>query len=245
MEAFLLILFGLILFIAIIVWGVNYTKTNKRPTVNDVENLISFIETEPLRINSDIKQYLESFSSQNSFDFNQFSAKELINLLSISAETILIFEKNIEQISNSYEQFYNRYPFFDDMLANPQIFKRINNRNPMIVDMKRRIDNQYIHSMNVFNEDLLSVNSVLSVIPEKYRMSIILYRFCEYLSEGEADSWKDCIRIFKEDVFRLQQNEKFDTMIKQLGRIEENTATIKRNTAATAFFSGISAWNSH
>jgi len=77
---------------------------------------------------------------------------------------------------------------------------------------------------------------LLSVIPEKYRISLILNRFLEYLQDGEARSWADCIEKFKTDNFREEQAEQFSSII-------SNLEAIKANTRATAIFSGITAWN--
>ena len=76
----------------------------------------------------------------------------------------------------------------------------------------------------------------INTIPDKYRISLILNRFLEYLQDGEARSWAECIEKFKTDNFREEQAEQFSQII-------SNLEAIKANTRATAIFSGITAWN--
>jgi len=113
--------------------------------------------------------------------------------------------------------------------------KEKNIRKP-IQSLQDRLDKQYLLAMSKFKSDTESAKNVLNAIPERYRASDILNMMCGYLSDGEVDNWEGCIKTFKEDVHRLQQNEHFNAIIDTLGRIE-------RNTEITAYFAGVTAWN--
>ncbi|MDR1699972.1 MAG: hypothetical protein LBR68_02165 [Lachnoclostridium sp.] len=92
-------------------------------------------------------------------------------------------------------------------------------------------------SMYEFEKELSNSENIIAMIPDKYRMSIILYKFCEYLADGEASTWERCIEVFKEDVHRSNMEESMNQVINNLDAIESNTR-------ATMLFAGISAWNS-
>jgi len=100
---------------------------------------------------------------------------------------------------------------------------------------KRSLKKQKVIALEALEVELQNAESVVNLIPEKYRMSIILNKMCEYLSDGEADSWPECVRIFKDDVHRLRQEQKFTEII-------DNLQSIKVSSRATAIFSGIIAW---
>jgi len=90
--------------------------------------------------------------------------------------------------------------------------------------------------MDEFEGSFHSTENQLGVIPGKYRMSVIIYKFCEYLEEGKANSWQDCIYAFEHDVHRMKEERRFQETINRLD-------AIKANTRALTFFAGVIAWN--
>jgi len=107
----------------------------------------------------------------------------------------------------------------------------------VLIKLHERGYRQINEAMHDFDNELNNIDdvllSIIQSIPEKYRISIILYKFCEYLSDGEVDSWPKCIARFKDDEHRMKQEQNLDEII-------NNLQAIKANTRAAAMFAG---WN--
>ena len=73
-----------------------------------------------------------------------------------------------------------------------------------------------------------------TVIPEEYRLSVIMDRFCKYLTNGKANGWKECMRVFQHDENLAAEQRYREEMI-------SNLKAIRFNTAMTAIFSASSA----
>ena len=227
--------FGYILFIIFMVGAVvavlRWQKQKDKEVIDAVNEIeISDFKDELLQITPNMKQSLENFSVSNASELRGLNSGDLMNLLSCAADVITVFERRIEKISSGFEMFENN---LDDIFSSAKT-RRI--REERMMPHKKRLEEQLEQAMTIFDEDLLGVEGVLNVIPEQYRMSLILRTMSKYLSDGEAGSWEDCIRIFKDDIFKMQQNENFSAVINRLDRIE-------KNTKASAFFAGLTAYN--
>ena len=216
-------------------------ETAKKSMIDE----INIIESESLRITPQMKQSLEGFSIKNASQLRQMNSEELLELLSCAAKAINVFEARIQRIEmayESYESYLNSFPrppltaMIEDFTGRRDFDIDRKNREQKLKPQKDKLNEQYAQAMIVFEEDLLSVESVLNVIPERYRMTTILNMMCEYLAEGEVDSWEGCIKTFKEDAYRVMSMENSQAILNGLNRIE-------RNTAAAAFFAGLAAWN--
>jgi len=172
-----------------------------------------------------LKQALTKYSVKNASELRRLKPAELVDLLSRSSAVIKVFENRISEIMEVYEEHDNS---INNMMASK------NSRDVMAEKLRparERLERQLDQAMTAFD-----IERTLGIIPAQYRMSVILDTLCKYLSDGEAGSWEDCIRIYKEDMHRMEQNAKFNTMINLLGSID-------RNTKMAAFFSGVTAMN--
>jgi len=200
----------------------------------NIDSAVDHIEDDSLHVSPDMKQSLCRFSVENAAQLRQMNADELVDLLSCSVKILTIFERRIEKISFAYEQIDSHIDSLPKGIFSAGATQRTYESN--YAPYKERLNKQIEQTMRVFDEDLLSVGSVLRAIPERYRMSLILHKMCEYLTEGEVDSWEGCIKTFKEDIHRIRQNQHFMNFQTSLDRID-------RNTSAAALFAGIAARN--
>jgi len=215
----------------------------------DPDKLTEALENNPIQVTPAMKETLAKYSVRTTSELRQMNSGELCDLLYFSAYIIGMFEERIEILSALFSEVAEMAE-----VAKPKGIVRLLGMHKVdftggsyigpherLTALKPRIAKQYDQVMSAFDE--VSMESVLSIIPEKYRMSLILTQFCEYLSDGEVDSWEGCIKTFKTDVDRMQQQEKFQAIINNLQVISANTANIARNTRMTAFFAGVTAWN--
>jgi len=230
---------GPILVVAIIIGGiVGFHYWREKIIKRGIENL----EKEGLQIGQHLIQPLEGFSIENASELRQMDADQLRQLLSCASAVLKKFEDRIGKIADVQDSIEAHV----DKKKGPAVIKAMDSLfgatakekgiRKSVQPLQDRLDKQYLLAMSTFESDTKSVKNVLNAIPERYRMSAILDMMCGYLCEGEVDSWEGCIKTFKDDVHRLQQNENFNTVINTLGRIE-------RNTEISAFFAGITAWN--
>ena len=203
------------------------------------------LEKEMMQVSQHLIQPLKQFSIDSASELRQMDAGQLMQLLSCASNVLKVFENRIGKIANVQDSIEVHV----EKEKGPKIIKAMDSLAPFggaaakekgirrgIQPLQDRLDKQYSLAMSKFESDTQSVKGVLNAIPERYRMSVILDMMCGYLSDGEVDSWEGCIKTFKEDVHRLQQNENFNSIIDTLGRIE-------RNTEISAYFAGIAAWN--
>jgi hypothetical protein len=227
----------------------------KKWELGDLLKDIGSIDISLMRISPQMKQSAGKFSVKNAAELRQLSPENLIDLLSCASSMLVVFEKQIGHISDAYAKYENLLTadvaeskindgfLFKELKRKQRIKNEIASNEKMFAPAKAQLDKQLEQAMIVFNEEFSSVESLLAVIPEKYRMSIILNKMCEYLSDGETDSWEGCVKIFKEDVHRLQQNENFQAVVNRLDCVVDHLGKIERNTGAIAFFSAITAFN--
>ena len=206
------------------------------------EEIVQLKDT-PLQVPAHMKQSLTRFSVHDASDLRRLGTTELKDLLSCSARVLEVFENRLEQIADMYDRVDSHIGNAanaiggDWMKFTPlsamQAKKTAERKTKHVKD---ELEVQTRHVMSAMDNELANVESVLGVIPDKYRSSIILDMMCGYIADGEVDSWEGCIRAFKEDAYRMQQNQQFNSMLSCLERIDENTAT-------AAFFSKLTAWN--
>jgi len=87
-----------------------------------------------------------------------------------------------------------------------------------------------------FENELQSAESLIAVIPGKFLASYILEKFCEYLNDGEADGWKECIERFRRDEAEMRKQQRHIELM-------QNLDEIKRYTKSTARWAALMAWN--
>ena len=233
-------IWGYVIGIAIVLVFISIRRKGAETAIKDA----TLIMAEPLQISSSTKKSLEKFSIRDTSELRQMNSGQLQEFLSLSANVIGLFEERIEKLSYACDAIKEYLGGNDNSIARDT--KKVQEGKGILLnkDYKAKLSekNKIEQAMSICDEQLLSMESALIIIPEKYRMSLILYQFCEYLADGEVDSWEGCIKTFKEDVFRMQQNENFQNVINHLEVIERNTANIAKNTKTTAFFAGITAW---
>jgi len=230
MDIFAIIIFWLTIFYFFWKW-----LKNKNDIGIEHEKELGTIIDESLYISPQIKESLKQFSIQNASELRAMNSQELIQLLSCCANALRVFEKRVERISEGYAHIeYLVIGNAPSLPMNRAIHIKATTKR--LEPHKLRLDEEASQVLATFDTDLKSEGSILNVIPEKYRLSIILDMMCEYLSDGEVDSWEGCIKSFKDDFQRIQEMEYFQKFADSLERVEKNTALI-------AFFSGITALN--
>ena len=236
----------------------------KKEEINAVKNLFSnkdkahaiidAAEATSLRLSPQLKNELASFGLSSAQQFRQLDVDRLQDLLRCCSKALKVFENQLKIIVDGYDEIERYADKWKDKSGD--LFAAFNNMIGDRVAKKKtgaeveRLNIQTERTLEALNEELASVESVLGVIPPKYRMSIILDQMCEYLEDGEVDSWEGCIKTFKDDSHKMRENAYFNSMldmqanlVQLTASIEQNTAATARNTALTAFFSGITAWN--
>jgi hypothetical protein len=215
-------------------------RTNERDKWIDS---VSIVEDHSTQIKPEMKLAIKSFSIENANELRGLDAGSLLKLLSCASAVLRCIENRITLISTTYNEYHyvlERPPNPRTTILDAPFIKRnrreLKEHEDMLKPVKERLDNQAERMSQEIEQEFLGAGSVLSIIPEKYRMSIILDKMCEYLQDGRVATWGDCIEKFIYDVNWLQQHENFQTMIGQLERIEHNTAMTK-------YFAGITAWN--
>ena len=218
---------------AIGLWWLKGVKIREKQALEAINIVID----DSLRINPQMKESLKQFSITNASELRAMNPQELIVLLACSSNALRVFEKRVERISDGYVAYENLMVNGAPPSMTPlSRSSHIKAKEKELAPVKAQLDEQATQALATFDEDLKSEGSVLNVIPEKYRLSIILDMMCEYLSDGEVDSWEGCIKTFKEDAHRMREIEYFQDFADSLERIANNTKAI-------AFFSGITALN--
>ena len=237
---------GMVIF-AYFCW--KYFQRQNENVRGEVDDVVKAVEREPLRIPPQIKQKLSSFQDvQSAQQFREMSVERLQDMLAVSSVALKVFEDQFERIADGYERIEKHLEEARQQMQQSggiilnALVKQPSGRGMYEAEGKR-LDAQADRALTAMEEELTSVESVLSVIPAKYRMSAILEQMYSYLDDGECDSWESCVKTFKEDVHRMQQNANFAAVISRLDLIEQHAAATARNTKVMAFFSGISAWN--
>jgi len=214
---------------------------------NHTTTVIDILD-DPLIISPQMKESLTEFSVEHAFELRSMQPPELIKLLSCCANALRIFEKRVEQISQGYEHYEKavdgRPSIVKEIESNASpLAKKIYGPNPQaemnrkrLAPIKEDLDEQAEQVIILLDELLNAKGNALNVIPEKYRLSIILDMMCGYLSDGEVDSWEGCIKTFKEDTHRMLEMAYFQDFSQSLERIGNNTSRI-------AFFSAVTAAN--
>jgi len=82
-----------------------------------------------------------------------------------------------------------------------------------------------------FNGRLRNLGVTIDVIPGDYRTSFILAVFCKYLHEGRANTWRECIELYRKELHEAKIERQNAEMI-------SNLKAIKAYTGITAIFSG-------
>ena len=212
----------------------------------NVQERIGNIESEQFQITPQMKNSLSQFPVENAASLRSLDSKTLYAFLSCSAQMLEVFENRIAQITEVYGDYHDYLRVFlsqAEIDAGRELELTGGKTRQNIEEIKGRLESQYEQAMVVFDRDFMNVGSVLSAIPERYRMSIILNTMCGYITDGEVDSWEGCVKTFKEDAHRMQQNEHFNAVINRLDTMNDKLSKIQKNTASIAFFSGITAWN--
>jgi hypothetical protein len=90
----------------------------------------------------------------------------------------------------------------------------------------KKMDIETANTLKKLGEEITNilkpVENELMVIPDKYRKSHILRQFCEYLTDGEATSWAECIQRYKTDQHRMEQQESFLNIQYNINRVNRN-----------------------
>jgi len=235
-----------VIFFLIVVFGVVmlYQRSQKKKE-DDLYAKVNIIEDETLKISSKMKQSIKKHDIKTVTELRQMGSEDLLELLSCSSDILNVFERRIENIDDGYAR-YEEFLQDTNVAASragfiwqdpKKVKKTIMDREMVkLTPLKERLDEQNRLAMVVFEEDLMGVGSALKAIPEKYRVSMILRKMCEYLSDGETDSWEGCIKIYKNDSYHDKVLEHYADFGRKLGRIEQNTAL-------TAAFAGLTALN--
>ena len=216
--------------------------------------IINAAESGSLRISPQLKSELESFGLSSAQQFRQLDVDRLQDMLRCSSKALKVFESQLKLIMDGYDEIENYsdkwrdksgdlLSVFNNMIAD----KVVKNKTGAELE---RLNAQTERTFAALDEELASVESILGVIPPKYRMSIILEQMCGYIEDGEVDSWEGCVKTFKDDSHKMIQRADFNNLLNMVDNltqltesIERNTAATAKNTAITAFFSGVTAWN--
>ena len=91
-------------------------------------------------------------------------------------------------------------------------------------------------SLYEYKDELQECEPLINVIPPEYRMSIVLDRFCYYLSSELAGSWKECVLMFEDDKHKENMEEKAN-------RIIANSKRMRRYLTNIDTFAAVADWN--
>ena len=195
-----------------------------------IEKKIENISSEQFSVTPQMNESLKRFAVQNTFELRSMLPHELIPLLSCCASALVVYENHIERILEGYSLYQGLishqpvpYPsFFNSQKIDPAtgLAKILPAKVKKYASLKAKLDARATNVDNTFENDLLADGSVLCIIPVKYRISIILNMMCEYLSDGEVESWEGCIKAYKDNEHRLRQREDLQSLFNTLERIE-------------------------
>ncbi|MCL2199115.1 MAG: hypothetical protein FWB80_09355 [Defluviitaleaceae bacterium] len=201
----------------------------------ELEKEICMVEEDSLQLRGSpqMKHFLGSFSIKSATELRQMDSAELLHLLKNAAEALSIIEARLGLISGGYDKMSEYRSWIEKDLIGRKKSKELR--------LKERFEVQADKAQKEISDDFLFTDSVLHIIPEKYRLSDILYKMAEYLEDGEKDSWEGIVATFKTDAFQSQALAHYEDFGNKLERIASNTDKIAKNTAITAFFSGVTA----
>jgi hypothetical protein len=213
-------------------------KGREKVAKENLESLKIIID-DSFQISPQIKHSLTQFSASNVSELRNMNAQDLCNLLSCCSNALKVFEHRVKRISEGYVKYEDltvgQAPISLTPITRGNREDFIKKKEKELAPEKAQLDEQAKLVIDIFDEDLRAEGSVLNIIPEKYRLSVILDMMCDYLSTGEVDSWEGCIKTFKEDAHRMQQMAYYQNFSESLGRIEKNTSRIAFYSAVTAF----------
>jgi len=235
---------------------VSRMEAKRQARKNALQDVIN-VENEPLPVISpQIRHAMSKYSGsvESVAELKQLGTKELHELLSSAAKILEIFENRVIRIADANNVLYVEDRDFKPMFSIwgaiiPPLREWEKNAakkqaEKKLAPVRAQLGNQLEKAEIMFKEESSSEGlKALNAIPKTYTHSVILEMMCGYLADGEADNWQDCVKTFKEDFHRLQQNAYFNEFLEKLTTIEENTTATARNTGITAFFSGITALN--
>jgi len=133
-------------------------------------------------------------------------------------------------------------------------FNRIDiNKGLITVNVAKRMTNVCLQDVeNLIPEyekvekALLENEKVILLIPPDYRYPLALSTMLGFVRNFRASTWKECVDLYEEQYHRWvmeensRENIRIQSEIRNLsGQIASDTRKIKRNTAATAIFSGL------
>ena len=219
-----------IIFAVCCIGGALYYQFLKRKIGNEG---LKRLENEHFRVAPELKQALLKYDVKDIFELKGLEGRELLGLLQAVSEVLEVFEGRIYQISEARR---NKREFWTGTKgASNFIIQAIENK--VMKSANERLDKQLAHTLAALDEEFTGVEGALHAIPEKFRSTNILERFREYiLGDGIANTWEDCVKVFREDIHRKEISAKMDEQI-------EHLQAIRTHTRATAFFAGIIAWN--
>jgi len=201
-------LIGVMPVIVIIVVITIIQRMKEKEAEKEIERIVS----EALIVTPQMKESLLQFPLENTLELRSMQPQELINLLSCCTNALAVFEKHEELISDGY-------CLYDKLIGNhyePSFVKFMDSifgskgkeahKKKKYASLKEKLDIHKDEVLATFEKDLMMEGSVLHIIPEKYRLSIILNMMSGYLSDGEVETWEGCIKSFKDDEHRITPN---------------------------------------
>ncbi|MCL2579985.1 MAG: hypothetical protein FWE32_08150 [Oscillospiraceae bacterium] len=211
-------------------------------STKDMEGSITGAENNLKQIPAAIEapmQILKGNEIKNAIGLRELPASDLYTLLKAAATVMGQFENQIEDLS---EILFAQGEYVEAMAqrsggllsdlatyggsARKNAEKKSSHITPQVVAV---CDQTYEYfGAKVFPH--------LGFIPEKFRRAADLFAFCEYIEDGEVDSWESCVKTIKADKKHEEVMTKYEGFDAKLAMIERNTSATARNTDILAFF---------
>ena len=237
------IIFSVIISIGFIFFAVRYGKMRQAPLKDMADGLLPVLENDAIQLAPSLKNSLIGYS-QSIHDISHIqnmSANELKQLLSTVSAAVKVFENRINAIYQTLGQLDDHAAVvglkIQDFLTNSD-----SDRKYGYSSLYKRLIQEIYRTDEVFANHLNDIK-ILDIIPDMYRSSIILDKMCGYLSTGEEDNWRGCIKTVKDDMHKMRIEGKLDEQIRIAEEMNDKLAKIESHTRAIRHYTAIVAWN--
>lgn len=127
------------------------------------------------------------------------------------------------EILESIFSIVTQFTFFL-LIPGAFLFSKIRNKTKNKADKKKTFNELVEANIKIIR--YLRDNKV--IIPSKYWSQHSLSRFTDYLTTYRADTLKECVQIYEQELMHNQQLQKLDTMDQKLSKINDGISRIEQ-----------------
>ena|GEM_PF-3060751 len=143
-------------------------------------------------------------------------------------------------LSNAQRSFQKGWKAFGDIIG-----AKTSNLSISITKEEQKLAEQDLAAFDAELNSLMDEcenHPDMKLIPSNYRYPFALKQMSGYVSDMRADSWKECVNLFEEQMHRWTLEENSEEALELASQTNAMLKTIEKNTRAAAVFSGISAF---